>query len=142
MNRKAFTMIEIIFVIVIIGSILLFAIPGVTKMIENSKKDTMIIDAKDMVQKAKIYIMAGKAKYPTYNSLTLTLNQIDSRKEIKDSPFGGSYKREESFVKIKKQNSEYVFTVTLIDEKGNKIKNVDSNELNGDDRYTKVQTGE
>ena len=143
MNKKAFTLIEIILVIVIIGAILLFAIPSVTQMIENGKKETMLIDAKEMVQKTKNYIMSGKDSYPQNQDeeRKYILKNIDPKNEIKESPFGSPYDRLNSFVLIKKDGSTYKISVTLKDKKENKIK-TDEKELSGDDRYSKVEIKE
>lgn len=142
MNKKAFTLIEIIVVIVIIGAILLFAIPTVTKTIENSKKDAMLNDAKDMVEKAKNYIISGKGSYPTTatNPTIIELNKLDSKKEIKQSPYGSDYDRDNSKVIITLSNGMYDFKVTLIDEKGNKIEDTLYPDLSGNNRYSKVKT--
>ena len=139
MNKKAFTLIEIIIVIVIIGSILLFAIPEVVKVTENSKIDSMLIDAKNMVELTKNYIISGKGKYPDPGGeQRFTLKKIDPNENIKASPFGSIYDRDSSQVVVTIDGTTYLFTVTLIDKKGNKIKDKKYKELSGDDRYSIV----
>lgn len=51
MNKKAFTLVELLAVIVILGIILLIAIPSVTKIVTEAKKDTLVSSAK-LIEKA------------------------------------------------------------------------------------------
>ena len=142
MNKKAFTMVELIVVIVLIGVILVFALPNVTSTLERNKKDRMIEDAKDMVEKAKNYILTGKGNYPTNNtdsicSSGITLANLDPRGEIKDSPFGGTYLNGYVKVCINATNNEYIYKITLTD--GNyKIEDKTIDDLNGNNKYTFV----
>ena len=53
-NNKGFTLIELMVVISLLAIILAFALPNISSTLERNKKDQMINDAKDMVDKAKI----------------------------------------------------------------------------------------
>ena len=139
-NSKAFTLVELIVIIVILGVIMVFSLPNITSTLERNKKDQMIVDAKDMVDKAKNYILSGKASYPTEgNSTTLILSQLDNRGEIKQSPFGNNYNSDSSKVIIKLDSGVYKYNVCLTD--GMYILKTDSDisELNKDEKYTKIK---
>lgn len=142
MNKKGFTLIELILVIGIIGVILAFAIPNVTTTLEKNKKDQMIADAKDMAEKAKNYILIKGC--PTDK---LYLNSLDTNKEIKDSPYGGEYNREQSYVSVDCDNNKYsIFltsnNVTLFDSGDSSVSNplpVELSKLNSDKKYDYIK---
>lgn len=90
-NNKAFTLIELMVVISLLAIILAFALPNISSTLERNKKDQMINDAKDMVDKAKISDCIK-------NDEKCFLKDIDPKEEIKTSPFGNKYDRGSSYV--------------------------------------------
>lgn len=143
MDKKGFTLIELILVIGIIGVILAFAIPNVTTTLEKNKKDQMIADAKDMAEKAKNYILINGCQ-----DSDLYLKKLDKNKEIKDSPYGGEYNRDTSYVRVECNNNKYsIFltsnNVTLFDSKASSVSNplppVELSKLNSDKKYDYIK---
>ncbi len=142
MNKKGFTLIELILVIGIIGVILAFAIPNVTTTLEKNKKDQMIADAKDMAEKAKNYILINGCQ-----DSDLYLKKLDKNKEIKDSPYGGEYNRDTSYVRVECNNNKYSIFLTSTDDKGNSVTLSDNNnkdpielsELNSNNKYNYIK---
>lgn len=59
-NNKAFTLIELIAVIIILGILMIIAIPSVTKYISDSRKATYVQTAKNIANGAKIMVNEGK----------------------------------------------------------------------------------
>ena len=52
-NSKGFTLVELLAVIVIMGILMMVAIPSVTRTIENSRKDTFVDIAKSYANAAR-----------------------------------------------------------------------------------------
>ena len=50
MNKKAFTLIELLAVIIILGILMLIAIPSVTNYINNSRKSTYVTTVNELVK--------------------------------------------------------------------------------------------
>ncbi len=52
-NRKAFTLIELLAVIIILGILMIIAVPAVTKFITDSRKETYVDTAKGIMSGAR-----------------------------------------------------------------------------------------
>ena len=58
-NNKGFTLIELLAVIVILGILMMMAIPAVTKYIENSRKDAFYQTGKSYIEAARTPLLNG-----------------------------------------------------------------------------------
>lgn len=154
MNRKGFTLIEILAVIIILGVIMTVAVPNVLSMIDRNKKDTFIEHAKMMATQAEYTIRKDTSiKYPSENNaIILTLEYLNTN-DVSESPYGTMYNKSRSFVAIVNKTTggvtEYKYYVHLVacgndncDEKISGINLTDVNELSGTSgRFNKVVTG-
>ena len=66
MNKKGFTLVELLAVIAILAILVLVAVPNVLGMFNNAKKDTFATETKDMVRIAQQQYLANFGKYTNY----------------------------------------------------------------------------
>ncbi len=82
LNEKGFTLIELLAVIIILGVLLLIAIPAMTGIIEGAKKDSWISTAKNYISQVRYMALQGDISLPGKNQWVPVL--------IKDRPNGTS----------------------------------------------------
>lgn len=142
-NRKAFTLVELIAVIVIMGVILTIAVPNSLTMINRNKKMTLLSDAKNFVSLVKYQIKVDKdiEKPNSGEAIIITLGYLDTN-DVEKSPYNNYYSKSQSFVLITADESEvageqvdtysyYVHLVACNDETCESINNGDLNDRYG-----------
>ena len=78
MNKKGFTLIELLAVIIILGILMIIAIPSVTKYINDSRKNSYIGTAKEMVAGARNMVNDGKLEmFDTGTTYYIDINCIN-----------------------------------------------------------------
>jgi len=88
--NKAFTLIELLAVIAILGIILLIAIPAVTNTISNAAKNVFISSAKEVVEQAKMYIMDNDISLPSGNYyVSIPISSLDFDNKSSYNTTGG-----------------------------------------------------
>ena len=105
MNKKGFTLVELLASLVILGLLMGVAIPNVVGTIRKQRKNTYVEDAKRLVSRAKTMISANKVNNTCYSMRYLDNGDFD------EAPNGGKYLRYYSFVRVNNGN----FYVTLIE---------------------------
>ena len=133
-NRKGFTLIEILAVIIILGIIMLIAVPAVSKYILKANKSAYVTNA-------HAYVESIRAKYEMkeYGDL-LKDNEIMivpighvilEKGDSKSSPYG-DYEFKQCFVLIVPENYNYKYYVTLVDSSNTGIVDVEDTNLSED----------
>ena len=126
MNKKAFTLIELLAVIVILGVLLAIAVPSVSRYISVSKKSTYIDNAQSYASTARDQAMLGTYKFPV-NTNEATVIYFDDIAEYldkggKNSPYGSAYQKTKSFVVIANtktaEDPKYEYYIAAIDNDG------------------------
>ena len=95
MNKKGFTLVELLAVLAIIAIIGMIAIPNVISLMDNSKKDQMINDANRLISLMKNHINADREfRAGTAASKKVWMGTLDPNGSINPDPDGFNYHRE------------------------------------------------
>lgn len=148
-NKKGFTLIELLAAIVILGVLMMVAIPAMTKYIENAKRDVFADTAKkyiaavrysllsdsyqckvDSTSGADIRYSCGLTDLDADASLYLIVpaSLIDVENETKTSPWGKSFNGSSAYVLVKNIGTElapkYQYSFAGVDTLGNGISTI------------------
>lgn len=115
-DERGLTLVELLVVVVILGIIAAIAVVAIGGIIENSKKDAMVADAKQMVSAAKLYVASNEVGNGAVirfvgdvgTSELDAKNMIDTMKD----PFGSDYNNGVVYVK-KGSDNKYEYKVWL-----------------------------
>ena len=120
-NKKAFTLIELLAVIIILGVLLVIAIPSVTNYISDARKSSYISTAKNLVAGAKNYVNQGDSgMYDSDVTYYLDASCISVENNLK-SPYGDF---NPAYVVVTYEGSGYNYYWTSTDSSGHGVKNI------------------
>ena len=137
MNKKGFTLVELLAMMVVLGILLGITIPNISGILKKNKEIAYLDDASRMYEAVKVKETIKKDMKPTeINNCTLVhLEYLDTNDDFKKGPNGGSYDKEQSFVIIRLDSKgtstnpvyEYSYYVRLVEEVNGKKRAVDLN---------------
>ncbi len=141
-KKKAFTLIELLAVIIILGVLMIIAIPAVTSYISNSRKSAYIDTAKQVIGATRNIVNSGKLNVfdedVTYYFPTKCV-PVENGKEA-ESPYG---KFTKAYVIVIYENNNFSYYWTSVDSSQIGIKGIiPYNELNEDDIESNVKENE
>ena len=147
-NKKGFTLIELLAVIIILGILMLIAIPSVTSYINNSRKNTYAETAANYV-KGTIPLVNEGNKLQLYDEHVLFLIPVGNNKEKScvslesggGSPFNGTYTYAYVGVTYNNDKGSYTYYFTAKDASGNGFDFVKYDDLAGKDAKSLVKAG-
>jgi len=115
MKNKGFTLIELLAVIIILGILMIIAIPSVTNYIQNSRKEAYIKSALSIIKSATNEINSGKYEaYDTNVTYYLPASCISLENQA-TSPFGDW---KESYVVVTYNGNKFDYYWTSLDTSG------------------------
>lgn len=139
-DERGLTLVELLVVVVILGIIAAIAVVAIGGIIENSKKDAMVADAKQMVSAAKIYSASNpltkgdsvKLMYVgTPDPAATTLKEASGATfidKLQDPFTNTTYSN--AFVVITNNDGKYNYAVTLDSGTNNSYKYASTSEAN------------
>lgn len=111
-------MIELLAAMVILGILMVIAIPSVMNVLYNNRSKTYVEDAKKLAVMAEYKIKgntSGFIKPTDGHCLVMNLAYLDNS-EFEEPPNGGEYMKDESFVVVKNNGNKYEYYVQLLED--------------------------
>ena len=138
MKNKGFTLIELLAVIIILGILMIIAIPSVTTYINNSRKSAYVDTAKEIISGARNLVNEGNlGMYDTSVTYYIPSKYIKTEGGEAESPYG---KLEEAYIGVVYDGTGYNYYWVSRDESGQGFKKIISNDsLEEDDIESDIE---
>ena len=120
-KKKGFTLIELLAVIIILGILMIIAIPSVTRYINDSRKNAYIDTAKEIISGARNVVNEGKlGMYDTNTTYYIPASCIQTENGTK-SPYGEFTK---AYVGVIYNGTGYKYYWISVDDAGQGVRNI------------------
>jgi len=124
-NKKGFTLVELLAMLVVLGILMGVAIPNITGILGNQRLNVIKTDATNLVERVKTKVTKDPliTKPSVGQCLILTLDYLDDNEDFEEGPNGEPYFRYDSFVLYTKETvasgaSKYKYYVRLVETDG------------------------
>ena len=118
MNKKGFTLVELLAVITLLAILSGLAIPNVISSINNSRKNSFLLDAKRMVSKAEGLISSSSSdrNEAKNHGIVYHFSDLNEKREFTTDADGGSFSQD-TFVSVSVSGNTYQYCVCIIGSK-------------------------
>ncbi len=118
LNKRGFSLVELLAVIVIVGALSVLAIAGVTRYIDGAKKEKVSQNKKSVSMAAQLYLQANRELFPKLigDDTRVGIADLKNKNYLKENITNedGESCMENSFVRVYKLNEgEYSYTTYL-----------------------------
>ena len=126
MNNKGFTLVELLAMLVVLGALMIIAVPNIMGIVGNQRLNTIRNDATTMVETSKVKVAKNEfiKKPQPGHCLIFSLSYVNDNGNISNGPNGGEYDDYESFVVYQNtttgDTTRYNYYVRLIEKKDSK----------------------
>ena len=122
MNKKGFTLIEILAVVIILGILMVIVVPNVTRYIENSRKSAYVQTIKDILASAGANLTKSQMKSANKNTTYYIPNGcIKTENGVAKSPYNDF---DQAYIVVGWENNGYAFYWVGRDKSGKGIKDM------------------
>lgn len=122
-DNKGFTLIELLAVIVIMGILMIVAVPAVTKYINNSKKDTFYNTASAYINSARYMLLNDEYTCQTPSNdgekVYITIDQIDLDNDKSKSPYNADFDTTSYVLVSSDDKGKLTYSIVLRDQRNN-----------------------
>ena len=119
MNKKGFTLIELMAVIIILGVLMIIAVPSVTKYIEESRKNGYVTTAKNIANGVRNMLYSGALKLDDKNTTYYVDARCAKTENAYKSPYGDFVN---AYVVVAPSYDNYEYFWTSVDNAGRGVK--------------------